>query len=140
MAPGLPRRCRVLLLEDEPANRALVRAIVARAGPGRFEIREAETLADARVTLASGSFDVILLDVRLPDGNGLDLVAEVRDRYGPLGPMIVVMSASVLPAERTSALSAGVDGFIAKPYGSAELVAALSAACDAGPGASGPGA
>ena len=50
------------------------------------------------------------------------------------------MSASVLPAERTSALWAGVDGFIAQPYGSAELLAALSAVCDARPGASGPGA
>ena len=66
VAPGLPLRCRVLLVEDEPANRALVRAIVARAGLEQFEIREAETLADARATLVSGSFDVILLDVGCP--------------------------------------------------------------------------
>ena len=125
--------CRILLVEDELANRALVRAILARAEGERFVLDEAVTLADARRSLSADAPDVILLDVRLPDGSGLDLVPEVRDGGADRRPGIIVMSASVLPAERTLATAAGVDGFIAKPYAAAELLDALRAYCP-GPG------
>jgi CheY-like chemotaxis protein len=122
--------CRILLVEDEPANRALVRAILARSGPDAFVLLEAESLADARAVLATETPDVVLLDVRLPDGNGLDLVPEVRGVPGPR-PTIVVMSASVMPADRLSATAAGVDTFIGKPYAASELLDVLHRVCGA---------
>jgi CheY-like chemotaxis protein len=117
---------RVLLVEDEPANRALVRAIIARADPTtvpEIHLLEAATMADARSFLASESLDAVLVDVRLPDGNGLDLIGEIRARDGEV--KVIVVSASVLPAERASALATGADGFLAKPFGADAFVDVL---------------
>ena len=119
------RPCRILLVEDEPANRALVRAIVARAGSDAFTLREAVTLAEAAEALATDTFDIVLLDVRLPDGTGLDLLPRLRAEGQASQPTIIVMSASVLPAQRADALDAGADGFIGKPYPARELLDAL---------------
>lgn len=115
----------ILLVEDEPANRALIRAIIARAN--RAELRgivlhEAASIAEARSLLASHPVDIVLVDVRLPDGNGLDLAAEIR-AHPDTGPAkVVIISASVLPAERATALATGVDAFLAKPFDPSDLV------------------
>jgi CheY-like chemotaxis protein len=121
-----PLALRVLHVEDEPANRALVRAILARAGPAlasEIVLREATSIAEARSFLATEAADVVLVDVRLPDGNGLDLVAEIRARAPQI--RVVVVSASVLPADRASALETGAGAFLAKPFGAADLEQAI---------------
>ena len=118
---------RVLLVEDEPANRALVRAILGRAHDPRLpsiELHEAATIAAARDILAEREVDVVLLDVRLPDGNGLDLAAEMRIAGNPA--RVVIVSASVLPAEQTRALASGADAFLGKPFGAGQLIDALA--------------
>ena len=113
-------------MEDEPANRALVRAIIARTD--RPELRgivlhEAASIAEARSVLARHPVDIVLVDVRLPDGNGLDLATELRAHPDAAVPAkIVIVSASVLPAERTSALATGADAFLAKPFDPSDLV------------------
>jgi two-component system, OmpR family, KDP operon response regulator KdpE len=116
----------VLVVEDEAPNRALVRAVLSRSTePGVRDVRlvEAPDLATARAILGSEQIAVILLDVRLPDGNGLDLARELRDRDGPERPRVLILSASVLPNEQVAALASGADGFLAKPYRPADLVA-----------------
>lgn len=75
--------------------------------------------------LASDSFDLVLLDVRLPDGSGLDLAREIRGMAVP--PPVLIMSASVLPAEREAALASGAVAFLAKPYAPAQLVDLIDA-------------
>jgi two-component system KDP operon response regulator KdpE len=119
---------RVLLVEDNELNRSLVRAILTRSrDPGlkSATIVDAPTLADARAALADGPFDVILLDMHLPDGSGLTL-AEELNRQGAGRPPIVALTAAVLPAEQAATLNAGCDAFIAKPYTSAQLLDAIS--------------
>lgn len=116
----------ILHVEDGASNRALLRAIVSRAA--QPEVRtatliEAEDLTTAREILGARAIDLLLLDVRLPDGNGLDLVREICDRALPGRPAIIVMSASVLPTERDEAVSAGADHFLAKPFSAAALLA-----------------
>jgi CheY-like chemotaxis protein len=116
----------VLVVEDEAPNRALVRAVLSRstdAGVRNVRLVEAPDLATARAILDSQQVAVILLDVRLPDGNGLDLARELRDRDGPQRPRVLILSASVLPNEQVAALASGADGFLAKPYRPADLVA-----------------
>jgi len=128
MADRPARPVRVLVLEDEDANRALIRAIVNRARDSdlpTIELFEAGTLADARAMMAREPFDVLLLDVRLPDGNGLDLATEFRGRPLAERPQIIVLSASVLATERAAALETGADAFLAKPFGSRELIELL---------------
>lgn len=125
MTDGVRPGPRILLVEDEPANRALVRAIIARSDrPGLrgIVLHEAATIAEARSVLARHEVDIALVDVRLPDGNGLDLATELRAHPGAGPAKIVIVSASVLPVERTSALATGADAFLAKPFDPADLV------------------
>ena len=125
MTDGIGFGPRILLVEDEPANRALVRAIVARtdrAELGEIVLHEAATIAEARTVLANHPVDIVLVDVRLPDGNGLDLATELRGHPGAGSTKIVIVSASVLPVERTSALATGADAFLAKPFDPKDLV------------------
>jgi CheY-like chemotaxis protein len=122
-----PRRHVVLSVEDELANQVLLRATLGRSPSltGALTLLEAPDLATAREIIGSGSVDLVLLDVRLPDGNGLDLVPSLKQQ-GVDGPAVIVLSASVLPAERERALGLGVDAFLSKPYRPAELQAAVA--------------
>lgn len=114
----------VLLVEDEEPNRALLRAVMARAAQDRLPgviLIEAADLATARQILATRAVDLVLLDVRLPDGNGLSLI-QTGHGQAPESPRFVVLSASVLATERATALESGAAGFLAKPFRPAELV------------------
>jgi two-component system, OmpR family, KDP operon response regulator KdpE len=115
---------RILVVEDEAMNRTLMRAVLTRASDPRIRLAtllEAESLQQARDHLAEGTVDILLLDVRLPDGSGLDLARELiaadQER-----PRIVILSASVLPAERAAAIEVGCDAFLGKPYRPADLL------------------
>jgi two-component system KDP operon response regulator KdpE len=114
---------RVLLVEDEELNRVLVRAILSRAGHDTvkaIELVEAGDLRAARSVLEDGDVDLILLDVNLPDGNGLSLASDLAAREGR--PQVVALTASVLPHERAAAMAAGCDGFLDKPYAAQDLL------------------
>jgi two-component system KDP operon response regulator KdpE len=130
---------RVLLVEDEALNRALVKAVIGRSVDlVDVELVEAATIADARRVLSEGAIDILLLDVRLPDGSGLDLAGELRrSRAAEAGrrhvdpglrpahanlPLIAILSASVLANEREAALAAGADEFLGKPFAPGDLV------------------
>jgi CheY-like chemotaxis protein len=123
---------RILLVEDEELNRALVRAVLARADVAA--VREAEvliapSLAAARASLDTEDVDLILLDMNMPDGHGLSLAREVAggDLLGDRPkPAVVAVTASVLPQDREAALEAGCDGFLDKPYAAADLVATVA--------------
>jgi CheY-like chemotaxis protein len=120
---GETTAARILHVEDEPLNRSLFRAVIERAHDPRLRsavLQEAADLGQARAYLADNAVDIVLLDVRLPDGNGLDLVREIKAREP--GLTVVVMSASVLPDEREQATRAGCDAFISKPYGPRDLL------------------
>jgi len=118
---------KVLLVEDEELNRVLVRAILSRAKDEvirEVELVEAGSLAGARSALADGAVDIVLLDVNLPDGNGLSLAADLHG--SPNRPKVIALTASVLPHERAAAMSAGCDSFLDKPYAAQDLVDMLT--------------
>ena len=118
---------RILLVEDNEMNRALVRAMLTRTTEPRLRdanLWEAETVAAARQALAGGAFDIILLDVHLPDGSGLTIAQEVAAMPADRPP-IVALTAAALPREQAAAMEAGCDTFLAKPYTSSELIATI---------------
>jgi two-component system KDP operon response regulator KdpE len=117
---------RILILDDDPVNRSLIRAILTRAEAPALKdaaLLEADTLAAARAVLSAEAIDLLLLDVHLPDGLGLDLAAELG-RAGSDRPAIMALTASVLPADQLAALSAGCDDFLAKPFPAQDLILA----------------
>jgi two-component system, OmpR family, KDP operon response regulator KdpE len=119
---------RILAVDDDPVNRSLIRAIVSRATDMSIRgatLHEATNLAEARSVLGREAIDILLLDVHLPDGLGLDLAAELRHDGRP-GPAILALTASVLPADQQAALDAGCDAFLAKPYAASALVATIA--------------
>ena len=109
-------------------NRVLLREALRRAGDPRLramDVKEAGNLAAARTLLAAGPIDLVILDIRLPDGSGLDLAREMGAGEEAGRPKVIVMSASVLPTERNAAMAAGCDAFIAKPFKMSELYETL---------------
>jgi len=117
----------VLVVEDEAPNRALARAVLSRATDVRLRsvrLIEAVDLREARTVLAAERVSIVLLDVRLPDGNGLDLARELRQQ-GEGRPHVLILTASVLPTEREAAVRSGADAFLAKPYRPADLISAI---------------
>ena len=122
----------ILLVEDEELNRALVKAVLSRADVAAVRaaaVLDAPSLATARQRLSSEDVDLVLLDMNLPDGNGLNLARELAANGMPSGrrkPAVVAVTASVLPHDRAAALEAGCDGFLDKPYAAADLVAAVA--------------
>jgi two-component system KDP operon response regulator KdpE len=123
---------RILLVEDEELNRTLVKAVLARADVAAVrdaEVVDAGTLARARDRLGTEDVDLVLLDMNLPDGNGLTLARELAEGGMPAGrtkPAVVAVTASVLPQDRAAAIEAGCDGFLDKPYAAADLVATVA--------------
>jgi CheY-like chemotaxis protein len=123
---------RILLIEDEELNRTLVKAVLARAEVAAVrtaEVLDAGSLATAREQLSSEDVDLVLLDMNLPDGNGLSLASDLaagKVTPGRPRPNVVAVTASVLPQDRAAALEAGCDGFLDKPYAAADLVAIVA--------------
>ncbi|GIF02862.1 response regulator [Actinoplanes siamensis] len=128
----MSERHRILLVEDEELNRMLVKAVLSRAGVDAVrnaELVDATTLSEARESVRGGGFDLILLDLNLPDGNGLSLARELAASEPPTDrpkPVVVAVTASVLPQDQKAALDAGCDDFLDKPYAAADLVATVA--------------
>jgi two-component system KDP operon response regulator KdpE len=123
---------KILLVEDEELNRTLVKAVLARAEVAAVReaaVIDAFSLASAREKLGTEDVDLVLLDMNLPDGNGLSLARELASAGMPDGrrrPAVVAVTASVLPQDRAAAIEAGCDGFLDKPYAAADLVATVA--------------
>jgi len=118
----------ILLVEDEELNRTLVKAVLSRSADPTVreaQVVDATSLSAARDRLAADHIDLILLDMNLPDGNGLTLARELADSGTPR-PTVVAVTASVLPQDRVAAIDAGCDDFLDKPYAAADLVAVVS--------------
>lgn len=109
---------RLLVVDDHAELRAGVRSLLAQ---DHVQVSEADT-ADAADTLArTQQFSAIVLDLGLPDGDGLSLLRQWRKRG--LTTPVLVLSARGAPDERADGLEAGADDYLAKPYHARELVA-----------------
>jgi two-component system KDP operon response regulator KdpE len=112
---------RILVVDDEPHIVRGLKIILRTAG---YSVEAAETKAEALASLASRPPDAVVLDLVLPDGEGVDVCREVR-RWS--GLPIVVLSAVGDEREKVRALDAGADDYVTKPFGTDELLARLRA-------------
>lgn len=113
---------RVLVVEDDREIRTLVQAALTLEG---FEVQTAVTLREATALLQHSPPELIVLDLGLPDGEGLQLVREVRRQSSV---PIVVVSARHQEAQKIELLDAGADDYLTKPFSVAELLARMRVA------------
>nr|HEX4317956.1 response regulator [Kofleriaceae bacterium] len=112
----------VLVVEDEVPMRRFLRAALASHG---FRVAEAGSLREAERAVTEAPPQAILLDLGLPDGDGLDLLRRVRE--WSTAPVIVV-SAREREDDKVTALDAGADDYLTKPFGTSELLARIRVA------------
>ncbi len=127
MGPAMPRR--VLVVDDETDFLDTYERLLRRNG---YEVVTATSRATGLEALAGEPPDLVISDLRLPDGDGLDVVRAARAARDPV-PVIVVTG---YPSDETrrAALEAGATTFLAKPFAAAVLLAAIRSSLD-GPGA-----
>ncbi|MGL5929904.1 MAG: response regulator transcription factor [Dermatophilaceae bacterium] len=119
---------RLLIVEDEEGLAEALRIGLAREG---YAVDLASTCAEAREKLSYTGYDVVLLDVNLPDGSGFALAEELRDGRvdGPSGDdvrLLMLTARTGLP-DRVRGLDAGADDYLVKPFALPELTARLRA-------------
>jgi two-component system KDP operon response regulator KdpE len=112
----------VLVVEDEPPMRRFLRAALGARG---FRVLEAATAAEATLLASGHNPDLVLLDLGLPDLDGIELVRSLR---GWTDKPIVVLSARGREEDKVEALDAGADDYLTKPFGVNELLARLRVA------------
>jgi DNA-binding NtrC family response regulator len=118
-----PVTAALLFVDDEEGFRRLTARELTRSG---YEVSEAATLEEARQRLAKQHFNLIVLDIKLPDGNGLDLLEEVRG-HSPECEVIMLTGAGTMQ-EAIRAMKEGAHDFLTKPCKFAELEAVLEKA------------
>lgn len=112
----------VLVVDDEPAIRRLLRTSLTAQS---FRVIEAATAAEALAAVAGGGVDVVVLDLGLPDLDGMEVIRRLREASAV--PILVLTSREDERA-KVAALDTGADDYVTKPFGMAELMARLRTA------------
>lgn len=113
---------KILVVEDEPPIRKLLRISLASQG---HQVVEAETAAIGLRHAASELPDLVILDLGLPDQDGLEVIQQLRQESSV---PILVLSARGREADKVAALDAGADDYLTKPFGAGELLARVRVA------------
>jgi two-component system, sensor histidine kinase and response regulator len=120
------RTLRVLLAEDNAVNRRLVQRILRKRGHDLVAVEDGRRAVDA-VTRATRPFDVVLMDVQMPEMGGLEATAAIRRHERVTGSHvpIVAMTARAMSGDREQCLRAGMDGYLSKPVYAEQLIDAV---------------
>ena len=116
-----------VLVEDEPQIRRFVRGALEGEG---WRVFEAETVKAGLIEAGTRKPDLVIVDLGLPDGDGLDLIRGLR---GWSDVSVIVLSARTGEADKIAALDHGADDYLTKPFGVGELLARVRAARRRGP-------
>jgi two-component system KDP operon response regulator KdpE len=112
---------RILVVEDEAEIRRFVRLSLEREG---FQVHEAEGVRRGLIEAGTRRPDLVVLDLGLPDGDGVDLIRELR---GWSQIPVIVLSARAEETDKVEALDTGADDYLVKPFGVPELLARVRA-------------
>jgi DNA-binding response OmpR family regulator len=115
-------KVKLLMIEDSPRLAGVMGKLLRDGG---MTVDAVGTIGDARAALAFGGYDAILLDLSLPDGDGAELLRELR-RAGDATPILVATARSEV-TDRVALLNAGADDYLVKPFSLNELLARIRA-------------
>lgn len=111
----------VIVVEDEPAIRRFIHMALESEG---CDVYEADSLKRGLIEAGTRKPDMVVLDLGLPDGNGVDFIRDLRTWSGI---PVIVLSARTAEADKIDALDAGADDYLTKPFGIGELLARVRA-------------
>ena len=112
---------RILLVEDQAELANLVAANLRKSG---FAVDVVGLVEDARAAVETTQYQIVLLDLRLPDGDGFEIIRSMRRRRDPTP--IIVLTARDRLADRVEGLNLGADDYLVKPFAHEELLAQLA--------------
>ena len=115
---------KILLIEDEPDIRKTLEYNIAREG---YDVISAPSLSEGRNHLNSGSFSLILLDLMLPDGSGLDLCREIKSDKEKVSTPIIILTAKDDEVDKVVGFELGADDYVTKPFSVRELILRIKA-------------
>jgi len=118
MSTGTPI---VIVVEDEAKIRRFIKLALEAE---ELEVYEADSVARGLIEVGTRQPDLVVLDLGLPDGDGIDLIRDLRT-WSEIP--IIVLSARTAEADKVAALDAGADDYLTKPFGAAELMARVRA-------------
>lgn len=121
-------KIKILIVEDDPQISKSLEMALTYAG---YEVKTAERLAQAREQVHTNTFQILLLDVNLPDGNGLDFCHEIRSSGNDVPT--VFLSARTDEETVVKSMEIGADDYIRKPFGMEELKARMTRAMKRAP-------
>ena len=115
---------RILLIEDEAA---LARPLAEHLEADHHIVEWFQTLSDADSALRALAYDVVLLDLQLPDGDGLAFLSKMRDRH--LRTPVIILTARDKISDRIDGLNRGADDYVIKPFDLDEVKARIHTVC-----------
>jgi signal transduction histidine kinase/CheY-like chemotaxis protein len=113
---------RILVAEDNLVNQKLIQRLLGKLGYDAVVVSSGKQALDI---LMSTPFDLVLMDIQMPEMDGLDATRKIRSAASVQQPTVVAMTAGALTADKEACLSAGMDDYIAKPIALEKLVAVL---------------
>ncbi len=123
-APRSESRLRILLAEDNHTNQKVAQGILGRLGHAIDIADDGDEALDA---LRRNDYDVVLMDIHMPNRDGLETTRAIREQFAAeRQPYIVAMTASSLPEDRKACVEAGMNGYLLKPVRAADVAEALA--------------
>jgi DNA-binding response OmpR family regulator len=108
---------RILLVDDAPEIQLLGRSALEKD----FAVMSAATLAEARTLLSQGEVDLVILDVELPDGNGMEFCSHLKGPGNAYSLPVILLTSKDQLEDKLKGFSAGADDYMVKPFHAAEL-------------------
>jgi two-component system phosphate regulon response regulator PhoB len=115
---------KILIIEDEPDIRKTLEYNISREG---YEVISASSLSEARQNLESSSFSLLLLDLMLPDGSGLDLFRELKQDKSKSSIPVIILTAKDDEVDKVVGFELGADDYVTKPFSVRELILRVKA-------------
>lgn len=120
---ALPTHWRVLVVDDNPVNTMVVQAMLSSLGLASDAAGDG--LTALQVVPQNGPYDLLLMDMLMPEIDGLETTRRLRAMELPAQPFIAALTANALDEDRAQCLAAGMDDFLSKPLKTEELAACL---------------